>query len=187
MKDNHVECRLLAGTCVGASEGAVALSLPPTLCAVIRERDAGLRLVAAPWPAPPGALWLELVRQHAHPLRLLAVVDAPGTLRVNGQAAPRVAVLRENDFVQWGPEVTFVVEFVRRLAVGPPPPEFVGRPCPICRVPFEADVATFGCACGTRLHCEASADRLQCAQRSRICPSCRKPLVLEANSAKLSA
>jgi len=187
MKDELVECRLLADPREGDRECASSLVLPPDHCAVIPGADAVLRLVPESSPAATGALLLELVRQREQPLRLLAVADDAGSLRVNGQAAPRVAVLRENDVVQWGPEVSFVVEFVRHSVVGPPPPELVGRPCPICRVPFSAAALTYGCVCGTRLHCEAREDRLQCAQRSRICPSCRKPVVLEANGAALPA
>jgi len=184
MKANFVECRLvpLPG---GDRAGAPGVSLPAGPWAVIPAGDSGLRLVSPGAPAAGGALWLEPVQQRAHPLRVLAVSASAGTLRVNGQPAPRVTVLRENDFVQWGPEVAFTVEFVRRSSVGPPPREFVGRPCPVCRVPFAADVVTFGCACGTRLHCEVGENGLQCAQRSRRCPSCLNPLALEAIRAAL--
>jgi hypothetical protein len=143
--------------------------------------DSGFRVVFVSSPAPPGALLFQPVRQPPHPRRLLAVADHFDALRVNGQAAPPATVLRENDFVQWGPEVSFVVALVHRSALGPPSPEDIGRPCPICRVPFSADAVTFGCACGTRVHCDGSEDGLQCAQRSGRCPSCCQPIDLEGS------
>ena len=173
-----VEFRLLPCGCDAAAEGAVAVSLPPSPCAVVAEGDAGVRVVAAAQPPLSVALLLEPVRQGSHPPRLLAVATAVGALRVNGAAAPRVAVLREHDLVQWGPEVAFTVELVRRSVLGPPPPEFLGRDCPICRVAFAASDTTFGCACGTRLHAEASPDQLQCAQRCRVCPGCKQPVLI---------
>jgi len=181
----QVECRVVVSADAGAPARPSVLSLPSGPCAVIREPAGGLRLVPEPWLVPADALRIEPVRQRGHPLRLLAVADAPGALRVNGQAAPRVAVLRENDVVEWGPRVSFVVEFARRPTVGLPPPADVGRVCPVCRVPFSADVLTYGCACGTRLHCEASEDGLQCAQRRRTCPTCHQPVALGVIGAAL--
>lgn len=181
----HVECRVVVSAVAGSPAPPSVLALPSGPCAVIREPAGGLRLVPEPWPVPADALRIEPVLQRGHPLRLLAVAAAPAVLRVNGQAAPRLAVLRENDVVEWGPGVSFVVEFVRRPTVGLPPPADVGRACPVCRVPFSADVLSYGCACGTRLHCEASEDGLQCAQRRRTCPTCHQPVALGVIGAAL--
>jgi len=67
--------------------------------------------------------------------------------------------------------------------VGPAPADWIGKECPVCRVPFTAASRCCICACGSVMHCEDTGndDSLQCAQlRVRSgCPACQRAVVLE--------
>jgi len=113
-------------------------------------------------------------------LKLLATFPFGADARVNGEPAPRRAVLEVGDVVQWAAGVAFHVTVFNRPRVGPPPADLVGKACPICQVPFPPDTTTYTCACGCVFHCEADEkDGLQCAQLRGECPRCRRPVVLE--------
>ncbi len=112
-------------------------------------------------------------------LRLFVAFSRQDRPTINGEPAPSLAVLAPGDFFQWAPGASFAVALFARPQIGPPPAAALGKPCPVCFVPFAADTICYSCACGVRLHCEADKPgALQCAQLRRECPVCRRPLVL---------
>jgi hypothetical protein len=63
---------------------------------------------------------------------------------------------------------------------GPPPPEAVGTPCPVCRTPVAADSRVFVCRCGAAIHAEDESrpadQRLECASLSPNCTACQQAI-----------
>jgi hypothetical protein len=112
-------------------------------------------------------------------LRVLVRFPPDSTPQVNGEPAPPLAVLSPGDFFQWSSAGALRVALFAEPLIGPPPPSALGRPCPVCRVPFVASSSCVACQCGVVLHCEPDGpDALQCAQMSRACPVCHRPIVL---------
>jgi hypothetical protein len=111
-------------------------------------------------------------------LAVLALTEEP--LRVNGQPAPRVTMLKERDVVQLGANLVLHVAIFHRPNFGAPEPQAIGRQCPVCGLPFDATSRCLRCQCGTHLHCEEGfAGALECARMLRSgCPSCHRALVL---------
>ena len=115
--------------------------------------------------------------QHGRP-RLLLLNPARSRARINGQLAPLMAVLKEKDFVQFPEGFAAHVSVLHRPRIGVPAPELLGRVCPVCRVKFIADTKCYHCACGVALHCEDSAEGLQCVQTRKEC-ACGRPIILQ--------
>ncbi len=113
-------------------------------------------------------------------LRLLAWFPAASAPQVNGEPAPRLVVLAPGDFFQWAPRHCCRIVLFNKPQIGAPPVPVLGKPCPICRVPFSPTSTCVTCVCGVVLHCEPDEKAgLQCAQMRRECPVCRRPIVLK--------
>jgi hypothetical protein len=128
------------------------------------------------------AFLVEPVMQRSQ-LRLLLICPQERRVRLNGIIAPRFVVLKEKDCIHMPSDVALHVTIFNRPCVGPVSTKFVGKECPICRVPFAAGVRSYTCACGAAMHCESdgTTDVLQCAQlcSGSGCPVCQKPVVLK--------
>ncbi len=132
-----------------------------------------------------------LVEQVAHrrqPRLLLARGRAKGVF-LNGLPAPHFMLLRERDTLRLDEGFLLHVTVYNQPVIGPVPADWIGKECPICRVPLTATSRCFVCACGAVMHCEDDEkdDSLQCAQlRVRSgCPACQRPVVLEPGYAYL--
>jgi hypothetical protein len=120
--------------------------------------------------------------------RLLLLSPPGARVRVNGQAAPRVALLAVKDQVQVGGGPLLHVTAYRAARVRPTPPDRLGKECPVCRAPLAVTTVYVCPGCGTAMHCEGEEegpDRLECARLSSECPTCRAPVVLRAGWAYL--
>ena len=128
--------------------------------------------------AIPGVM-IEPVLNQSKQARLLARFPEASDPRVNGEAAPCWVVLAPGDVFTWSHGPSFRVALFNKPQVGPPPAHVIGKPCPVCRVPFSSAATTVACLCGIVLHCEPDAkEGLQCAQLRRECPVCKRSLVL---------
>jgi hypothetical protein len=161
-----------------ASQAAVPLRLPPGPFELPSAAPACSQSAGEAGPA--GSVLLEPFFNWRKQLRLLAIFRAHSDPHVNGAPAPRVAVLSPGDFFQWAPGFGgFRVALFSKPQVGPPPSAVLGKPCPVCRVPFAATATCVSCLCGVVLHCEPDEkEGLQCAQLRRECPVCKRPVVL---------
>jgi hypothetical protein len=99
---------------------------------------------------------------------------------INGFPAPSFAVLAPGDFLRCASSATgYTVALFNKPQVGPPPETALGKPCPVCRVPFLAASSCVQCGCGAVLHCEENGpDSLQCARLRPECPVCGRSIVL---------
>jgi hypothetical protein len=113
-------------------------------------------------------------------LRLFACFSEGVWPVVNGEVVSRVAVMAPGDEFSWRPGgLAFRVALYVRPRLGPPPKNVLGKPCPVCRVPFVQITTCFTCGCGAVTHCEGpGAQKLQCALLTQTCPVCRRPVVL---------
>lgn len=129
------------------------------------------------------AVLLEPVLQ-GRQARLLQTTMGDQPAYVNGLRAPRFVVLRECDCLRLEERYLFHVTVFHTPSIAPVSAAWIGRECPVCRVPFAAGAKCYTCACGTVMHCEDPSveDSLQCARlcvRSG-CPACQRPVVLQA-------
>jgi hypothetical protein len=121
---------------------------------------------------------LEVLTTRQLQVRLLATFPSSVAPQVNGEPAPHRTLLAPGDVVAWA-DRQYRVVLINRPRIGPPPENWWGKNCPLCRVPFVAQTTAVQCRCGVLLHCEPDgAEALQCAQLSRSCPVCQKPIVL---------
>ena len=61
--------------------------------------------------------------------------------------------LRVGDRLNLGPDVALHVTTYQIPELGPPTADRVGKECPVCRIPFEADSRVFTCGtCATQMH-----------------------------------
>ena len=128
--------------------------------------------------AAPGVL-VESFFNPSKQLRLLAWFPAASVPQVNGAPAPHWVVLAPGDFFQWAPGLGFRVALFNKPHIGPPSATVLGKPCPVCRVPFAANSTCVTCICGIVLHCEPDdKEGLPCAQMRRECPVCQRSIVL---------
>lgn len=116
----------------------------------------------------------------------LILLSPPGKRpRLNGHVAPRAALVRERDTLQIDDEFVLHVATYYRPRIGPPPAEWIGKDCPICRTTFIEGTRVYVCPCGQPLHLETEAHRrtdhnpLVCATTTTECPSCLRPIVLK--------
>jgi hypothetical protein len=103
--------------------------------------------------------------------------------RVNGQWAPRVALLNVRDQVQLPDGTVWHVTLYTGSALGRPEAEHVGKECPVCRLRLTPETTVYVCpSCATATHCEGedrpADERLECIRLSSECPSCGGPVVL---------
>ncbi len=132
-------------------------------------------------PLAAGAMVVEQIVNSRRQLRLLAVNSHGEPLRVNGQLAPRAAVLAEKDSLQLPDDTTLHVTFFNRPRNGKPPPELIGKQCPVCRVPFTESATVYICSCGVAMHNspDGEADGLQCTRLQHACIGCERPITLK--------
>jgi hypothetical protein len=134
-----------------------------------------------------GSLILEPILTRSHQVRLLVVSADDAALTVNGELAPRVALLKERDQFQLAHAVNFHIAVFQQPRIGPPPPEVLGRPCALCLVPFIPETRCYVCLCGCALHIEGGPHeefKLQCARVLREC-LCHRPLILTPSYSSL--
>jgi hypothetical protein len=146
--------------------------------------DGGLRLTQEP---ETESFILEPV-QRGFRAELILITPRGHEARINGQIAPRIARLMERDLLLLDDSRHVLhVSDRTRGTLGTPPPEFVGKMCPVCRVPFASDARVHICRCGQPLHAEGpekkEEDRLECYRLASECPNCQQPLPRETRSA----
>ena len=125
---------------------------------------------------------LESVTSGPRPV-LAMLCPEGGQVRVNGQLAPRVALLREKDqFQVQGTTIIFHVTLYHHSRLGLASPEATARECPVCRGTIEQDTTVYTCPCGAVIHClgeeKPPDERLECLKLSTDCPVCGTPVVL---------
>jgi hypothetical protein len=167
-------------------DGPERIGVPPGVSYLQAARAGSPRLLhAAPLTGEPACV-VEPVGGRQQQLLLLG---PPGAcVRVNGQPAPRVALLGIKDQVQVGSGPVLHVTAYHAARVGPTPEDRLGQECPVCRVPLGATTVYVCPACRTALHCEGEekgADRLECARLTSECPTCRAPVVMQEGWAYL--
>ena len=127
-------------------ERALELEIPAGVSHLAVDRDAGPVIRRERHGA---AAVLETIRLNGRE-QLLLLARSEQRLRLNGYPAPRVAVLRLKDQLQLGDRVLHVTMYQRPRLITPPS-EQVGRPCPVCKVPFAVDTRVFVCPHPPRL------------------------------------
>jgi hypothetical protein len=184
MSEKPCPFHLIAGG--AGADGPERLGVPPGVSYLQAGGAGRVRLLAkAPAKGEP-ACAVEPVGGRTPQLLLLS---PPGArVRVNGQPAPRVALLNVKDQVQLGGGPTLHVTAYHAARVGPTPEGALGQECPVCRVPLAATTVYVCPGCGAALHCEGEEkgpDRLECARLSSECPACRAPVVMREGWAYL--
>lgn len=125
---------------------------------------------------------LESVTMGPRPI-LVMLCPEGGQVRVNGQLAPRVVLLREKDQFQV-PGISFIfhVTLFHQSRLGLASPEHAGKECPVCRGHIEAATTVYTCPCGAVIHCLGEErppdERLECLKLSTDCPVCGTLVVL---------
>jgi hypothetical protein len=138
-------------------------------------------------PARPSHVILEPIELGDAPA-LLLVSPRGQRVRINGLAAPPVAVLGVRDELQVddGP-VIHVTEY-RRPRIETPTGRLLAAKCGLCRVALTKTTTVLIHKCGVALHLETASiesttepegERLTCATEAGDCPSCAKPVDLE--------
>lgn len=152
----------------------------------VAERNHSVSLEVIP-SRKPGAVGLQVVRQQfsAH----LAMRSLRDDVLVNGLPAMRFSALSSQDSILLGgPRQMFYVTERFFPWVGPPPEKAVSRErCAHCRNVLEADTRVVGCYCGGWVHWETAdshphvdeKDRLDCAERRKMCPCCGRELTTQ--------
>ena len=106
---------------------------------------------------PPASKALASVLETIPYERQAYLMALPGDgVRRNGLAMPPVAILRVGDQLRVDGEWVLHVSRFTRPHVGPPPAEFLGKPCSYCRIEFApATITYFGPHGGTPFHGES--------------------------------
>jgi len=137
---------------------------------------------------PPPTKALASVLETISYERQAHLVALPGDgVRRNGLPMPPVAILRVGDALRVDGEWVLHVSRFTRPHVGPPPAEFLGKPCSYCRIEFAPATITYVCPhCGAPFHCESEATAsnkelgpLECARLMSECHHCRQPIAIE--------
>jgi hypothetical protein len=120
---------------------------------------------------------VEAVSNGAH--RELLLLSSPRhRARLNGQAAPLVALAEDQDQIELAGAVLHVFIY-HAVSIGPPSEANIGRECPVCRSAFTAASTVYTCWCCDRaLHLEGEG-ALDCARLTSACPLCHRPIRLE--------
>ena len=165
----------VGGTIEGA-QSAIPLARAP---AVLSPGPAGSLLLAPSSSKPRDFVVVEPFFNQRKQLRLFAFFSDQVAPLVNGEPAPRLAVMSPGDSFQWATSIRVRVALFNNPRVGPPPELVLGKPCPVCRAAFAPTSITVSCQYGVVLHCDADEkEGLQCAQLRRECPVCKRPLAL---------
>ncbi|MBP8260181.1 MAG: hypothetical protein KA118_11020 [Verrucomicrobia bacterium] len=161
----------------GAPEPALRVPFEPSI--LTKGAEDRLVLAEAPPTAEAAGVRIEPFVNPARQLRLLARFPEGAAPRVNGEPAPRLAVLAPGDIFRWAGGGSFRLALYVRPAVGLTPGAVIGKSCPVCRMPLAAGSTCYTCICGVAMHCERDSEAgLSCAPLSRECPVCRRPIVL---------
>jgi hypothetical protein len=157
------------------------LPVPAEPATVITAPGVPPRLMTGNHPLAGGAIVVEQIVNKRRQLRLLTIHRRGEPLRVNGQLAPRVALLGEKDSLQLSSDTTLHVTLFNRPRNGKSPPELIGKQCPVCRVPFTENSMVYICPCGVALHNSADGDPdgLQCTRLQHACIGCERPITLK--------
>jgi hypothetical protein len=140
-----------------------------------------------------------LKRQHfviepvfiAHQQQAILVSPPGRRARVHGQLAPFATLIGPGDTVMLDSEDEHLlhVALYQRVPVAKCPEQFVGKDCPICRVPFRSADELYLCVCGVALHWKSAPgdgqEPLTCAQDISECPSSFHPIVKTEGYASL--
>ncbi len=170
----------------GGPGGPERLGVPPGVSYLQAGAAGRVRLLPRPPAKGEPACAVEPVGGRTPQLLLLSPAGA--RVRVNGQPAPRVALLGVKDQVQIGGGPALHVTAYHAARVGPTPEGLLGKECPVCRVPLAGTTVYVCPGCGAALHCEGEEkgpDRLECARLSSECPACRAPVVMQEGWAYL--
>jgi hypothetical protein len=134
-----------------------------------------------------GALGLQVVRRQFS--AYLAMQSLRDDVLVNGLPAMRFSALSSQDSIVLGePQQMFYVTERFFPWVGPPPEKSVSRErCAHCRHVLEAGTRVVSCYCGALVHWETAeshphvneGDRLDCAERRKMCPCCGRELTTQ--------
>lgn len=165
-----------AGSTVPSACDLPALQVPAGISHLAPAREP-LALVSRK-PRTPAFVFEPLAareQQDGRP-RLLLLTPAGLRARLNGQAVPRVALLRVGDQLQLDANAILHVTEYRLSGAVAPSPELVGEDCGVCRLPLLVDTTVYICVgCGLPMHLEGQAkpadDRLECALFGD-CPVC---------------
>lgn len=134
-------------------------------------------ILGADAPAPTGAMFqVEPVEVERHPT-LVMLAPRPSPVRVNDTPAPPLSLLVVGDVIQLG-DVLLHISWYQAPQVGPVAEHLVGKPCPVCRTPVDANATAFVHSCGVALHYEPDEEGLQCALLGD-CASCGQAVSLE--------
>lgn len=165
-----------------AQPAVESLPVPTGISYLMTHSGNRPQLLASQRESPAEAVLIEQIFNQRHQPRLLLISPERHRARVNGQPAPRVAVLKEKDYFQLDEAIAFHVSIFNQPNIGQPGAEVIGKECLICRVPFTPESVCYTCAsCGRAMHCEDEGpDRLECARLSQECPACSKPVILQA-------
>ncbi len=119
-------------------------------------------------------------------LLMLAPGEHDEPIRVNDLAAPSVALLRQGDHLHVG-NCPFEVAQYSQPDIAAPDEAALGKPCPVCRTPFEPDTRVYRCACGCLLHHEEGEnpeELLVCSDLLDGCPACGREITLSEGYVK---
>jgi hypothetical protein len=168
--------------------GPERVGVPPGV-SYLQAGEAGPPRLLPRAPARGGpACAVEAVAGRQPQLLLLLLSPAGARVRVNGQPAPRAALLGIKDQVQLGGGPLLHVTAYHAARVGPTPDDRLGQECPVCRAALAATTVYVCPGCRTALHCEGEdkgPDRLECARLTSECPTCRAPVVMQEGWAYL--
>ncbi len=153
------------------------IKIPPGVSYLV-EGDDRPRLLTRRSKVPADAFVVEPLDYEVQPQ--LLVITPPGRrARVNGQIAPLVCLLNERDQFRLGDDVVLHMTIYNRPRIGPPEATSLGKECPVCRGPFEADSTVYSCwSCSAQMHAGGSDGR-DCARVAGECSHCHKPVRLE--------
>jgi hypothetical protein len=134
-------------------------------------------------PPSVACLLVEAIHDGARPRMLLLCPTGGPRVRVNGQSAPRVAMLRVGDQLLLTDACLLHVTVFNRPRIGPPREEQIGLECPLCRTPIARDDEVYSCTGNCTLHHRSAPKEpvgtvVECAKIAAECPGCTRPIVL---------
>ena len=155
------------------------VEVPPGCSFIAPTTSLASFLSLGPSPSVDAIGALEPVSNGERQPRLLLLNKGVAPLRVNGNPASRVTLLRERDQLQFDDSCCFHVALFHRPQIGAAPADIIGKPCPICLTPFTGETSSicYHCPCGAVLHLQDPAG-LECARAVHDCPRCHQPISL---------
>lgn len=164
----------------------LGIEIPQGVSYLTMEKDGYPRLDQDPPEGASGFVLLEPIRW-AQGDRVLLMNMRSNSLRVNGEIAPPVILLKAGDELLISPASGYVahVAVFNSGAVGTLPDEETGLKCAICLNTFEMGARVYVCpGCKKPFHLDSEDQpedtRLICARPGNRCPICRTPMNFEA-------